>query len=103
MCHVDGAYRWLHRYVQTNANKRVHSQGSIAMFYKDELHDMTDEQLYAIALEKQRNGNGTARAYAAQRYLKERNAPYRMHGYRNGSSKRYSYNEDYMGFETDNR
>ena len=73
------------------------------MFYKDEMRDMEDEQLYALALEKQRNGNGTSRAYAAQHELERRNAPYRIHGYRNGSSKRYSYNEDYMGFESDNR
>ena len=63
----------------------------------------TDEQLYAIALEKRKNGNGTVKAYAAQRELERRNAPYRLRGYRNGSSKRYSYNEDYMGFEADNR
>lgn len=77
------------------------------MFYKDELKEelcgMTDERLYAIALEKRPNGNGTNRAYAAQRELEQRNAPYRSHGYRNGSSKRYSYNDDYMGFEADNR
>lgn len=73
------------------------------MFYKDETRDMEDEQLYALALEKQKNGNGTPRAYAAQRELARRHAPYRLRGYRNGSSKRYSYNDDYMGFETDNR
>ena len=73
------------------------------MFYKDETRDMKDEQLYALALEKQKNGNGTARAYAAQRELERRNAPYRIRGYRNGSSKRYSHNDDYMVFETDNR
>ena len=69
-------------------------------------HDMrfkTDEELYLMALEKRKNGNGTSRAYAAQRELARRHAPYRLRGYRNGSSKRYSYNDDYMGFETDNR
>lgn len=76
----------------------------IAMNHYD--HDMrfkTDEELYLMALEKRKNGNGTVKAYAAQRELERRNAPYRLRGYRNGSSKRYSYNEDYMGFESDNR
>ena len=63
----------------------------------------TDEQLYAIALEKRKNGNGTSRAYAAQKELADRHAVYHAHGYRNGSSKQYAYNQDYMSFETDNR
>jgi len=32
----------------------------------------TDEQLYTLALEKRKNGNGTTRAYAAQRELVKR-------------------------------
>lgn len=71
--------------------------------YDHDMRVMSDDELYLIALEKRKNGNGTTRAYAAQRELERRNAPYRMRGYRNGSSKRYAYNEDYMGFEEDNR
>ena len=63
----------------------------------------TDEQLYAIALEKRKNGNGTSRAYAAQREIARRTDVYHSHEYRNGSSKRYAHNQDYMNFETDNR
>ena len=64
----------------------------------------TDEQLYAIALEKRKNGNGTSRAYAAQRELIKRNGAVKMHSSRaDGSTKRFAYNTDYMSFETDNR
>ena len=64
----------------------------------------TDEKLYAIALEKRKNGNGTPRAYAAQRELAKRHGMIEPHSSRaDGSTKRFSYNEDYMGFETDNR
>jgi len=64
----------------------------------------TDEQLYTIALEKRKNGNGTPRAYAAQRELAKRYRVIEPHSNRaDGSTKRFSYNEDYMGFETDNR
>ena len=64
----------------------------------------TDEQLYTIALEKRKNGNGTSRAYAAQRELAKRHGVIEPHSNRaDGSTKRFSYNEDYMGFETDNR
>ena len=64
----------------------------------------TDEQLYAIALEKRKNGNGTPRAYAAQRDLAKRHGVLEMHSNRaDGSTKRFAYNTDYMSFETDNR
>jgi hypothetical protein len=64
----------------------------------------TDEKLYALALEKRKNGNGTPRAYAAQRELAKRHGTIKPHSSRaDGSTKRFSYNEDYMGFETDNR
>ena len=64
----------------------------------------TDEQLYAIALEKRKNGNGTPRAYAAQRELIKRNGAVKMHSNRaDGSTKRFAYNADYMSFEADNR
>lgn len=85
-------------------NEQFKADDLIAKCHYD--HDMrfkSDEELYLLALEKRKNGNGTTKAYAAQRELERRNAPYRLRGYRNGSSKRYAYNEDYMGFETDNR
>jgi len=64
----------------------------------------TDEKLYTLALEKRKNGNGTPRAYAAQRELIKRNGVIEPHSNRaDGSTKRFSYNEDYMAFETDNR
>lgn len=53
----------------------------------------TNEELYLIALEKRKNKNGTSRAYAAQRELARRKAPYRLRGYINGSSKRYPCEE----------
>lgn len=68
------------------------------------MNDLTDEQLYAIALEKRKNGNGTPRAYAAQRELAKRHGVLKMHSNRaDGSTKRFAYNTDYMGCETDNR
>ena len=63
----------------------------------------TDEQLFILSLEKRKNGNGTSRAYAAQREIARRTDVYHSHEYRNGSSKRYAHNQDYMNFETDNR
>ena len=64
----------------------------------------TDEQLFILSLEKRKNGNGTPRAYAAQRELARRNGTIEMHSTRSdGSTKRFAYNTDYMGFETDNR
>ena len=64
----------------------------------------TDEQLYLIAMEKRKNGNGTPRAYAAQRELAKRHGTIKPHSNRaDGSTKRFSHNEDYMRFETDNR
>ena len=63
----------------------------------------TDEHLFILSLEKRKNGNGTPRAYAAQREIARRTDVYHSHGYRNGSSKRYAHNQDYMNFETDNR
>lgn len=63
----------------------------------------TDEQLFILSLEKRKNGNGTPRAYAAQREIARRTDVYHSHEYRNGSSKRYAQNQDYMNFETDNR
>ena len=68
-----------------------------------DISELSDEQLYNLALEKRRNGNGTSRAYAAQREIARRTDVYHSHGYRNGSSKRYAQNQDYMNFETDNR
>lgn len=83
---------------------REKTEDIIAMNHYDyDMRFMEDNELYLLALEKRKNGNGTIRAYAAQRELERRNAPYRLRGYRNGSSKRYAYNEDYMGFEEDNR
>ena len=68
------------------------------------MNELTDEQLYTIALEKRKNGNGTTRAYAAQRELAKRHGVIKPHSNRaDGSTKRFSYNEDYMAFETDNR
>ena len=64
----------------------------------------TDEQLFILSLEKRKNGNGTPRAYAAQRELIKRNGAVKMHSSRaDGSTKRFAYNTDYMSFETDNR
>ena len=64
----------------------------------------TDEQLFALSLEKRKNGNGTPIAYAAQRELIKRNGAVKMHSSRaDGSTKRFAYNTDYMSFETDNR
>ena len=48
----------------------------------------TDEQLFILSLEKRKNGNGTPRAYAAQREIARRTDVYHSHEYRNGSSKR---------------
>ena len=70
---------------------------------KYDMTDIPDEELYETALEKRKNGNATARAYAAQKELADRHAVYHAHGYRNWSSKQYAYNQDYMSFETDNR
>ena len=64
---------------------------------------MTDEELYRISMLKQKNGNATAQARQAQREIAKRTDVYHSHGYRNGSSKRFAYNQDYMNFETDNR
>lgn len=69
-----------------------------------DISELSDEQLYNLALEKRRNGNGTSRAYAAQRELAKRYGTIEPHSSRaDGSTKRFSYNEDYMAFETDNR
>ena len=69
-----------------------------------DISELSDEQLYNLALEKRRNGNGTSSAYAAQRELAKRNGTIEMHSTRSdGSTKRFAYNTDYMGFETDNR
>ena len=68
------------------------------------LGEMQDEKLYTLALEKRKNGNGTPRAYAAQRELAKRNSVIEMHSRRaDGSTKRFAYNTDYMNFEEDNR
>ena len=64
----------------------------------------TDEKLYTLALEKRKNGNGTPRAYAAQRELAKRYGTIEPHSNRaDGSTKRFAYNTDYMNFEEDNR
>ena len=69
-----------------------------------DISEFSDEQLYNLALEKRRNGNGTSRAYAAQRELIKRNGAVEMHSSRSdGSTKRFAYNADYMSFEADNR
>ena len=68
-----------------------------------DMSDVPDCELYEIALEKRKNGNATPRAYAAQRELAERKDVYHSHNWRNGSSKHYAHNQDYMNFETDNR
>ena len=69
-----------------------------------DISELSDEQLYNLALEKRKNGNGTPRAYAAQRELVKRKGVIKPHSNRaDGSTKRFSHNEDYMGFETDNR
>ena len=65
---------------------------------------MTDEELHRISLLKtKKNGNATPQARQAQREIAKRTDVYHSHGYRNGSSKRYAHNTDYMNFETDNR
>lgn len=65
---------------------------------------MTDEELHKISLLKtKKNGNATPQARQAQREIAKRTDVYHSHGYRNGSSKRFAYNTDYMNFETDNR
>lgn len=65
---------------------------------------MTDEELHKISLLKtKKNGNATPQARQAQREIAKRTDVYHSHGYRNGSSKRFAYNQDYMNFETDNR
>ena len=46
------------------------------------MNELTDEQLYAIALEKRKNGNGSPRAYAAQRELSRRHDVLKMHSNR---------------------
>ena len=69
-----------------------------------DISEFSDDQLYKLALEKRKNGNGTPRAYAAQRELIKRNGVVEMHSSRaDGSTKRFAYNTDYMSFETDNR
>lgn len=60
---------------------------------------VSDEELYAIALEKRKNGNGTPKAYAAQREIQRRGTP----RYAKGPTKKYAHNNDYMFFEEDNR
>jgi hypothetical protein len=56
------------------------------------MNELTDEQLYTIALEKRKNGNGTTRAYAAQRELAKRHGVIKPHSNRaDGSTKRFSY------------
>lgn len=65
---------------------------------------LTDEELHKISLLKtKKNGNATPQARQAQREIAKRTDVYHSHGYRNGSSKRFAYNQDYMNFETDNR
>ena len=64
---------------------------------------LSDEELYRISMLKQKNGNATAQARAAQIEIAKRTDVYHSHGYRNGSSKRFAHNTDYMNFETDNR
>lgn len=65
---------------------------------------LTDEELHRISLLKtKKNGNATPQARQAQREIAKRTDVYHSHGYRNGSSKRFAYNQDYMNFETDNR
>ena len=69
-----------------------------------DISELSDERLHNLALEKRRNGNGTSRAYAAQRELIKRNGAIEMHSTRaDGSTKKFAYNTDYMNFETDNR
>ena len=64
---------------------------------------LCDEELYRISMLKQKNGNATPQARAAQREIAKRTDVYHSHNYRNGSSKKYAYDTDYMPFETDNR
>ena len=64
---------------------------------------MPDEELYRISMLKQKNGNATPQARQAQCEIAKRTDVYHSHGYRNGSSKRFAHNQDYMNFETDNR
>jgi hypothetical protein len=72
------------------------------VFYKDKSQRIMLR--LCDALEKRKNGNGTPRAYAAQRELAKRHGTIKPHSSRaDGSTKRFSHNEDYMGFETDNR
>ena len=54
--------------------------------------NVPDDELYQLALEKQKNGNASPRAYAAQCEIARRKAPYKSRHYRNGSSKRYAHN-----------
>ena len=68
-----------------------------------DLINIPDDELYQLALEKRKNGNASPRAYAAQCEIARRKDPYKSRHYRNGSSKQYAYNQDYMNFETDNR
>ena len=65
---------------------------------------LSDEELHRISLLKtKQNGNATPQARQAQREIAKRTDVYHSHGYRNGSSKRFAHNTDYMNFETDNR
>ena len=66
---------------------------------------MTDEELFEISILKQKgNGNATPQARAAQRELAIRQDVIKMHSTRkDGSTKRFAYNADYMSFEADNR
>lgn len=67
------------------------------------LTELSDDELYRISMLKQKNGNATAQARAAQREIAARSDVYHSHHYRNGSSKRFAHNQDYMNYEEDNR
>ena len=72
-------------------------------YTSEQIKSMSDDKLYFLSRQKRKNGNGTSDAYKAQRELFNRTGGYSMRGYRNGSTRQYAANQDYMEYECDNR
>lgn len=69
----------------------------------EDIRAMTDEELKKLALEKKKNGNASGDAYKAQGELYNRRPLGLKCAPMTRGTKRYSHNEDYMPFESDNR
>lgn len=69
-----------------------------------EIRALSDDELWTLSLQKRKNGNGTTDAYQAAKVIGERNGTITRHtNPRRPTTKRYSYNDDYMPYNKDNR